>query len=239
MRYVFVLLAASLCHAGAACAAESPIVLTTGIAAFQVDQPAPPELLEKLGPRLEAVGSEELRVTAIIEPPGETELLERWQSPKTIQLAQFIRGREVRQSWINIVFDVQTHEVTLVSARFLSDRGLNHEPRLTAAQARMRAQRQVRNPRAPVILDGTSARLAYDFEPATDYGELRGSLVWVFDASGLDSEPYEVSVSSATGKVLRMRGRVAGCFSPPPGEWTDLPLDSVELSRADRVAESG
>jgi hypothetical protein len=216
MRRLVALLALCLSYASSLHAAG--IVLDTGIDAFQVDQSAPAELLQKLAPLLDAAGTEELRVAAVIAPPEMANLLERWQSPRTIGLVQFIRGREVRPSWVSIRFDVPTHEVTLLGANFLPDRGLNHKPRLTAAQARAKAQAQLRDPREPLAFDETSARLAYDSE----------QLAWVFLAKRLDTyEPYEVSVSSATGKVIRLRGRWIGCFGEPPGDWVDVPVNTA------------
>ena len=54
-------------------------------------------------------------------------------------------------------------------------------------------------------------------------GRSGGQLVWLFQAKGLDSyEPYELSINSATGKVIRTRVRWIGCFGEPPGEWADL-----------------
>jgi hypothetical protein len=214
MHHAVASIAVCFVYASSVNAAE--ILLETGIEGFVVDQPAPAEVVEKLGPSLDASGSEELRVAAVIAPPGEENLVERWQSPeRTIRLVEFIRGREVQQSWVTITFNVRTHEVTLLNANFLPDRGLSHNPRLTAAQARAKAKAHLRNAREPVGLDETPARLAYDSE-----------LVWIFEAKSLSSyEPYELSVSSATGKLIRMRVRWLGCFGSPPGQWIDLPLN--------------
>jgi hypothetical protein len=104
MRSVIALAALCLLCTGSL---HAGVVLDTGIASFQLDQPVP-GLMEKLGPLLDAAGTEELRVAAVIERPGEAELLERWQSPRTIKLVQFIRGREVRDGFVTISFDAVT-----------------------------------------------------------------------------------------------------------------------------------
>lgn len=223
MHHLIALFAGCLTYAGSINAAE--IRLETGIEGFVVDQPAPAEVLEKLGPYLDAAGSEELRVAAVIEQPGEENLVERWQSPRTIRLVEFIRGRQVLQSSVNVTLNAWTHEATLLNANFLPDRGLNPKPRLNAAQARAKAEAQIRNVGEPLAVDEASARLAYDSEPGGAFGKSGGQLVWLFQAEGRDSyEPYQLSVSSATGKVIRTRGRWIGCFGEPPGEWMDLPL---------------
>jgi hypothetical protein len=224
MRSVIALAALCLLYTGSL---HAGVVLDTGIASFQLDQPVP-GLLEKLGPLLDAAGAEELRVAAVIERPGEAGLLERWQSPRTIKLVQFIRGREVRDGFVTISFDAFTHEVTLLGANFLPDRGLNDKPRLTAAQAKAQAVRQVGDPLATLAFDEKSARLAYDSAPSADFGSLGGQLVWVFLAKDPRSdEPYEISVSSATGRIIRSRGKWLGCFGVPPGEWIDVSLSRV------------
>lgn len=224
MSRVLALITGCLLYAGSINAAE--IFLESGIEGFVVDQPAPAEVLQKLGPYLEAAGSEELRVAAVIETLGEADLVERWQSPRTIRLVEFIQGREVRQSSVNITLNAWTHEVTLLNANFLPDRGLSQKARLTRAQARAKAEtQQLRDIPGPLALDEASARLAYDSGPGGTFGRSGGQLVWVFEARRFGSdEPYELSVSSATGKVIRTRGRWIGCFGEPPGEWMDLPL---------------
>jgi hypothetical protein len=220
MRSVMALSALCLLCAGSL---RAGVVLDTGIDSFQLDQPVP-GLMEKLGPLLGAAGTEELRVAAVFERPGEAELLERWQSPKTIKLVQFIRGREVRDGFATISFNAWTREVTLLGANFLPDRGLNDKPRLTAAQAKAKAARQVHDPLAPLAFDEKSARLAFDSEPPGDFGTLGGQLVWVFPANDPRSdEPYEISVSAATGRIIRSRTLWLGCFGVPPREWVDVP----------------
>jgi hypothetical protein len=69
------------------------IVLLSGLAQFKVGQGSK-ELLQNIGPALLASGTEELRV-------------------------QYIRGREVQDSSLNIVLNQQTNEITLVVANFL------------------------------------------------------------------------------------------------------------------------
>jgi hypothetical protein len=222
MRSVIALSALCLLYAGSL---RAGVVLDTGIESFQLDQPVP-GLMEKLGPLLGAAGTEQLRVAAVIERPGEANLLERWQSPRTIRLVQFIRGREVRDGFATISFDAWTHEVTLLGANFLPDRGLNDKPRLTAAQAKAKATRHVHEPLATLAFDEKSARLAYDSEPPGDFGSLGGQLVWVFPATDPRSdEPYEISVSAATGQIIRSRAMWLGCFGVPPGEWIDVSLN--------------
>jgi hypothetical protein len=215
MRYVAASIAGCLVYAGSINAAE--IVLETGIEGFQVEQPAPAELLQKLSPLLDAAGSEELRVAPVSTYAANADLIDGRGRPvdATIWLDQFIRGREVRQGFVLIGFNTRTKEVTLLNADFLPDRGLDHLPGLTAGQAKAKAERQLRNPREPMGFDDTPAQLAYQRD---------GQLVWVFTANGLYShQPYLISVSSMSGKVVEMQGREVGCFGHPPGVWTDLP----------------
>jgi hypothetical protein len=223
MRNVAASIAGCLVCAGSINATE--IVLETGIEGFQVEQPAPAELLQKLSPLLDAAGSEELRVAPVSTYERNAELIDgRGRSVEAmIWLDQFIRGTEVRQGFVLIGFNTRTKEVTLLSANFLPDRELNHLPRLTAGQAKAKAEPQLRNPRELMGFDDTPALLAYDFERTEEFGGRAGKLVWIFTANGLYShQPYQISVSSMSGKVVRIQGREVGCFGRPPGAWTDL-----------------
>src|SRR5262245_52527599 len=89
------------------------IVLETGIEGFQVEQPAPAELLEKLAPLLDAAGSEELRVAPISTYPLNADLIDGRGRPvdASIWLDQFIGGRPVQQGFVLIGFNTRTHEV--------------------------------------------------------------------------------------------------------------------------------
>lgn len=216
MRHILALLTVCLLNPGSTSAAEA-VILTTGIEGFQVYQPAPSELLEKIGPLLDAAGTEELRVDDVAKEAGKADAVERAASPeRAIRLAQFIRGLEVRDSYVNIVLNIQTNEVMLLNANFLPDRGLDHKPPLTAAQAKAKVETRMGESstvelasgyRAKIAFNDTPAELAYDFEPAWGFRPARGMLVWVFGASGVDHlQHYQVSVSAATGEVIALHG---------------------------------
>lgn len=128
---------------------------------------------------------------------------------RTVRFKQFIRGREVRWAAVNISIDTRTNEVTRVAACFLPDRGLDHEPRLSAAQAQAKAEVLMRqSPFAGSVVtfaNEHTPRLAYAFEEIGEFGALGGALVWVFQAKNAETEWTEVSVSSATGEVVPRR----------------------------------
>ena len=154
MQHVLAMFAVCLLYAGSTAAAKAScdnnwtpetkrlsrtgIVLETGIEDLKVDRRAPPDLLKKIGPLLCAAGSEELRVIDVADrsyfgdPARHAE--------RGIRLVEFIRGHEVRQSFVNISLNVETNEVMMLIANFLPDRGLDHEPRLTAAQAKAKVE---------------------------------------------------------------------------------------------------
>lgn len=109
---------------------------------------------------------------------------------------------------MSIVLDRETNEVTLLSSAFLPDRGLDHEPRLTAADARVKLEAQLRevpyqdmNPR----FQDQPAHLAYSFEQWGSHGELGGALVWVFSVesppAGGELQFGELNVNAVTGKI--------------------------------------
>ncbi|HEY7639238.1 MAG TPA: hypothetical protein VH814_05905 [Steroidobacteraceae bacterium] len=188
--------------------APKGIALKTGIEGFKVGQPAP-ELLEKVGPAMLATGREELRVINVTRA---SEMPERMPNRRTIvRLGEYIRDREVSLSSVNIALDEQTNEVTmLVVGFFLPDRGLSHEPRLTAAQARAKLEAELRaipyqemNP----TFEDTPARLAYSFEQwGSDGGAgIGGALVWVFAAqfppAGDEVQIGNLMVDATTGKI--------------------------------------
>jgi hypothetical protein len=226
MRSLIVTIAGYLGCAGNVAAAE--IVLEAGIEAFQVEQPAPAELLSKLGPLLDAAGTEELRVAPVSTYAGNEDLLDGRGRPvdATIWLDQFIAGHEVREGFVIIGLNTRTHEVTLVRANFLPDRGLTHRPRLTEAQARSKGVPQLRKLTEPLAFDGAAAKLAYEFERSGEFGGGNGVLAWVFTSRHVDWDvPYEVSVSSATGRVVGMRSMMNGCTVDPPRHWADSPLN--------------
>jgi hypothetical protein len=225
MHYVAASIAGCLMYAGSINAAE--IVLDTGIEGFQVEQPAPAELLQKLSPLLDAAGSEELRVAPVSTYARNADLIDGRGRPvdAMIWLDQFIRGREVRQGYVLIGFNTRTKEVTLLNANFLPDRGLNHELRLTQAQARAKAKTQLRDPKAPPTLDDAPARLTYEFERTGEFGGRDGNLVWLFEARRPDSYvSHDISVSPVSGKIVRIQVRPVGCWNPPPVSRADLAL---------------
>jgi hypothetical protein len=178
------------------------IVLPSGVAGFQVDQPAR-ELLEKIGPLLLATGTEELRVLAVDRqgpqgPAGGT----------FVRMGEFIRGLEVVQAYVNIVLDERTNEIILLYADFLPDRGLEHEPRLSAAEARQKLEAELREvpyQNSHASLYDTPPHLAYTFEQWGKSGGLGGALVWVFHAefppAGGEGQFRDVNADAATGKM--------------------------------------
>jgi hypothetical protein len=181
---------------------RSGVVLQSGLSGLKVGAPSR-ELLEKFGPALLAAGTEELRVVRI--PDGSSKAA---SSPdRTIRLVQYIRGREVQRSAVNISLNTETNEVTHLVADFLPDRGLQHEPRLTASQARATVESAMREAgledERKIIFEDAPARLAYAFEDIGDRGGIGGVLVWVFQASR-NGEAIEASVSALTGKVIRL-----------------------------------
>ena len=180
------------------------IFLRSGFANLKIDQPAP-EILEAIGPALLARGTEELRVRRISRTlvPGEID----------IRLDQFIGGYEVLWASVTIILKEQTNEVTQVFATFMPDRGLDHEPRLSADQAKTKAPATLREraqasfgpqARELSIADTPAATLAYEFERVGAAAILGGALVWIFSVQGDDSPGYQCSVDAATGKVLRV-----------------------------------
>jgi hypothetical protein len=193
------------------------VVLAAGIEGFRVDQPVP-DLLQKIGSMLKAAGTEELRVTAVAQHAGLADPAARAaSSQRQINLTEFIRGREVRQSFVIFNLDIETKEVTRLAARFLPDRGLVHEPQLTAAQAREKVAARIRKDtgvevapgwREKIALTDTPApRLVYDIEQPSGSRPASGMLVWVFGAKGVDHfQLYEVSASAATGEIIAVQG---------------------------------
>ena len=224
MRCFIASIAGCLACASSVDAAE--IVLDAGIDSFQVEQPAPAELLGKLGPLLGATGMEELRVAPVSTYSGNADLVDgRGRSVNAkIWLDQFIGGREVRDGFVLIEFNTRTHAVTLLSASFLPDQGLDRECRVTEAQAKVKATTHLRKRIEPLILDGTPAELVYQFERCGEFGGRDGILAWVFGAKRADwADRYQVSVSAISGKVVRVRSWELGCFGP--GGWTESPLN--------------
>jgi len=186
------------------------IVLTIGIEDFKRAQPAPPELLEKIGPLLCAAGTEELRVHSVSgdavfgDPAREAE--------RVIKLRQFIGGREVLLGWVSISLNIRTHEVMSINANFLPDRDVEHEPRLTAGQIRANAARMQQSLNQQLgstdrqfrFGDGPDPKLLYDIEQV-GFAPVRGILVW--DLSVIDQESwewYQVYVDAATGRLVRV-----------------------------------
>jgi hypothetical protein len=182
------------------------IFLPNGLDGFQRGQPAP-ELLEKIGPALLAAGTEELRVWNVSK---QTPRADPTRPPDlSASFQQFIRGREVRGSWVRISVDIHTNEVTSITATFLPDRGLNHEPRLTGTEARKKLDAELREipyqALEPAFYD-TPPRLAYAFEQwGPGGGVLGGALVWVFEVTfppaGGEGQFGQLMVDAATGKM--------------------------------------
>ena len=192
------------------------LFLKSGLAGFKVGQPAQ-ELLEKVGPALLAAGTEELRVISVASQAARADPVERQNSPeRTVRTVQYIRGREVQMSSVNISLNTHTNQITLVVADFLPDRGLQHEPKLTAAQARAKVEAAMRDSELEeeqrIVFEDAPARLAYAFEDIGDSGGIGGVLVWVFHVSRA-GESLEASVSALTGEVIRLRGLLVG-FNP-------------------------
>jgi hypothetical protein len=192
------------------------IVLPSGLAQFKVGQ-ASKELLDHIGPALLAAGTEELRVTAIANEAGKADPVERQSSPeRAVNLIQYIRGREVQNSAVNIVLNQQTNEITLVVANFLPDRGLPLEPQLTAAEARTKVEAAMRKIVLPedqkFTFQDYPASLAYAFEEIGYNGGIGGALVWVFQIVK-DGLPAEVNVDAVTGQIVSLRS-VITAFLP-------------------------
>lgn len=192
------------------------IVLPAGLAGFKVGQSSR-ELLENIGPALLAAGTEELRVASVATHAGKADAAERASSPeRAVNLVQYIRGREVQNSAVNVVLNQQTNEITLVVADFLPDRGLPHEAKLTAAQARAKVEAAMRDSvldeRRKVTFQDHPATLAYAFEEIGDNGGIGGALVWVFQALQ-DGMPVEVNVNALTGEVLQVRSFVTAALN--------------------------
>lgn len=227
MRCLIASIAGCLACTGSVNAAE--IVLEAGIEDFQVEQPAPAELLRKLSPLLDATGTEELRVAPVDTYSGNEYLIDGRGRPveALIWLDQFIAGHPVQQSYVYIRFNTRTREVTLLNANFLPDRGLNHASELTADQARAMAVPQLRKPSEPLTFTEIPARLVYAFERTGEFGGRDGYLVWMFSAQGRDPNAwYDISVSATSGKVVGVELRVSGCWLAPPRASVD-PLRQV------------
>lgn len=184
------------------------IVLQAGSTDLQVEQPAR-ALLDMIGPVLLARGTEELRVVRI-KRRGSRDPEQR----TIIHLREFIRGREVIRGWVTVVLDEQTNEVILLKADFLPDRGLTHEPRLTAAEAKVKLEAELRE--IPYLamnatLLETPARLAYTFEEWGSSGDsVGGALVWVFSVryppAGGEMHFGELNVDAVTGRIVPRGG---------------------------------
>jgi hypothetical protein len=189
------------------------IFMQSGLAGFRVNQPHS-ELLEKFAPALLAAGTEELRVRRISGQPAIADRAARaTSSERTIRLVQYIRGREVERSAVNISLNIHTNEVTHFVADFLPDRGLQHEPKFTAAEARAKLEAAMRDsalePERRIIFEEAPTRLAYTFEEIGDRGGIGGVLVWVFQATR-NGESLEASVNALTGEVVRLQERAIG-----------------------------
>jgi hypothetical protein len=184
------------------------IVLPSGLAQFKVGQQSR-ELLDHIAPALLAAGTEELRVSAIAGEAGKADPTERQSSPeRAVNLVQYIRGREVQDSSVNVVLNQQTNEITLVVANFLPDRGLPTEPKITAAQARAKVEAAMRDSKLDAkerfTFQDYPASLAYTFEEIDNKGGVGGALVWVFQILR-EGAPAEANVNALTGEVVRLR----------------------------------
>jgi hypothetical protein len=183
------------------------IFLPAGAAGFKVGESAP-EVLEKLGPVLLARGTEELRVwsiTTAAEMPASLPIRRR----TVIKMVEYIRGRQVHSSSVNLGLDPRTNEVMLMLADFVPDRGLEHKPRLSEPQARAKLEMLIHEGEQAVMnytLQGTG-RLAYTFQEwGTFGGGLGAVLVWLFPVVSSVPEQGEGSfgelgVDAATGQI--------------------------------------
>lgn len=185
------------------------VFLSSGLAGFKVGEPAR-ELLEKLGPALLAAGTEELRVFVVAPHAAKSDPVERQSSPeRTIKTRQYIRGREVQMSSVNISLNTQTNEIVEVAADFLPDRALPIDPKLTAAEARAKVEAAMRDTaldtEQKLAFKDAPAHLAYAFEDISENGAVGGALVWVFAVTRA-GEPMQASVNAVTGEVIRLRG---------------------------------
>jgi hypothetical protein len=218
------------------------IFLPSGLATFKVNEPAK-ELLEKIGPALLASGTEELHVFNVHRDAPKA----RPDSPeRTVRLDQYIRGREVQGAAVLITLDIQTNEITGIETNFLPDRGLQHEPALTAAQARAKVEAAMRDSgleeERKVIFEDSPARLAYAFEDFIDGRSIGGVLVWVFQATRF-GESVDVVVNALTGEVIRVRTFVTGLYLKnrlsytAGGEWPGPPYHPGQTACYSRLAK--
>lgn len=186
------------------------VVLQSGLVGLTDKEPAK-ELLEKIGPALLAAGTEELRVFRVNHKAPR---LKPDSPERTARLVQYIRGREVQHAAVNITLNIQTNEITHVVADFLPDRGLQHEPRFTAAEARAKVEAAMRDSvledERRIIFEDSPAHLAYAFEEFGNTGGIGGVLVWVFLGTTKAGEPQEVVINALTGKVVRLQSYVTG-----------------------------
>lgn len=188
------------------------IVLEGGIETFKVGESAA-ELVKKIGPLLCANGAEELRVADVAQEAGKADPVERKASPeRAIRFDQFIRGLEVRGASVHILLNIETNEVLSLNANFLPDRGLDHKPRLTAAQARAKVEARMgkeqtvetrSGARFKAAFDEADPFLAYDTEEQYGFAPRRSALVWIFAARQIDDLPgCQVSIDAATAEVF-------------------------------------
>lgn len=187
---------------------QTGIFLGSGLAGFEVGKPSR-ELLTGLGPALLAAGTEELRVFRVAPHAAKADPVERQSSPeRTIKTRQYIRGREVEMSSVNISLNTQTNEIVEVFADFLPDRGLPAEPKLSASEARAKVEGEMRDTalgeEQKLIFRDTPAHLAYVFEDIGPDGPVGGALVWVFQVTRA-GDPLQASVNAVTGEVMRLR----------------------------------
>ncbi|HEY7639239.1 MAG TPA: PepSY domain-containing protein [Steroidobacteraceae bacterium] len=175
------------------------IVLPPRVADLKVDESAP-AILSAIGPALLARGTEELRVRDIFRD----ELGDSIQ----IKLDQFIGGHEVLWAKVGIIVNAQSYEITALTATFMPDRGLEHEPRLSPDEARAKATPALRqsvrtqpgSADKEVSFSDEPAQLVYEFEELSSQAILGGALVWLFSAKGVN----KVSVDAATGRIVRI-----------------------------------
>lgn len=99
----------------------------------------------------------------------------------------------------------QTNEVTEFYASFMPDLGLDHQPRLSAMEARFKVEDAVGKAlrvhawtERKLYFSDRPASLGYEFqkiESSTIYG---GALVWIFDA------PFPICIDAASGEIVRL-----------------------------------
>jgi len=141
-------------------------------------------VLQLLKDLLLANGSETLRVTR----HDEAGYLPN-RSLRSLRLSQEIRGIPVVNSFLGINYDDKTREVSELVANFVPDRGLDYEPKISAAGAEQ-------------LVTGTvveTSRLTYYFNPKDPISTRLAWAVRVQQAEGMQWSYY---VNAITGLII-------------------------------------